>query len=177
MPVTSQGNNKCTYSAAQAAAVSAGRAEEAAANGGQNGFQNLDLGFVGGKLHILVDGVEISGTVEPEPDEPDVPVVDTYTVTSGLTNMESTNPSAMVNEGESYTATLTTAEGYALDTVTVTMSGMDITAMSYADGMVSIDSVTGNAVHLRLNAPQAQGLKVLLMAHEGLLSTTSWGPA
>ena len=122
------------------------------ANGGQNGSQNLDLGFVGGKLHILVDGeavgdgVEISGTVEPEPDEPDVPVVVTYTVTSGLTNVESTNPSAMVNEGESYTATLTAAEGYELDTVTVTMSGMDITATAYADGMVSIDSVTGNVV-------------------------------
>lgn len=85
-----------------------------------------------------VGAVKVSGGDEPE--------VVTYTVTSGLTNVESTNPSAVVNEGESYTATLTAAEGYELDTVTVTMGGVDITATAYADGVVSIASVTGNVV-------------------------------
>lgn len=90
-----------------------------------------------------------SGGDEEEPDTPvvpDEPVVVTYTVTSGLTNVESTNASAVVNEGASYTATLTAADGYELDSVIVTMGGVDITATAYADGVVNIPSVTGNVI-------------------------------
>ena len=84
---------------------------------------------------------------EPEvPDEPDEPVVVTYTITSALVNVESSNTSAIVNEGSNYTATLTPVDGYEIESVIVTMGGVDITATAYANGVVSIASVTGDVV-------------------------------
>lgn len=81
--------------------------------------------------------------VEPEePDEPVVPV--TYTVTNNLTNVVTNNSAATVNAGTAYTARLSAAEGYAIDTVTVVMGGADITATAYADDIISIAAVTGN---------------------------------
>ena len=91
-------------------------------------------------------GIGGSGGGTVEPDEPDTPEVITYTITSGLTNVISTRPSAVVNKGENYIATLTAADGYAIETVTVTMGGVDITATAYASGVVNIASVTGNVV-------------------------------
>ena len=88
-----------------------------------------------------------------EDEEPDVPVepeepepVVTYTITNNLTNITTSNSAASINSGTAYTARLTAAEGYAIDTVTVTMGGVDVTADSYADGIVSIAAVTGNVV-------------------------------
>lgn len=83
---------------------------------------------------------------EEEPNEPDEPGVTTYTVTSALTNVESTNATAVVNEGASYTATLTAVEGHKLDSVTVTMGGSDVTSKVYADGVVNISAVDGDVV-------------------------------
>lgn len=85
--------------------------------------------------------------VEPdEPDEPENPDVVTYTVTNNLTNVVNSNGAASANEGASYTATLTAVEGYTLDTVTVTMGGVDITNAVYLDGVVSIATVSGDIV-------------------------------
>lgn len=70
--------------------------------------------------------------------------VTTYTITADLVNVTSSNSATSITEGESYTATLTAADGYALDTVTVTMGGVDVTADVYADGVISIPAVTGN---------------------------------
>ena len=85
------------------------------------------------------------GEEEPdEPDVPDVPVVTTYTISKELVNVTSNNAATSVNENASYTATLTADEGYTLDSVTVTMGGVDVTADVYADGVISIPSVTGN---------------------------------
>lgn len=82
---------------------------------------------------------------EPDvPDIPDVPTVKTYTITKELVNVKTNNSASSVNEGASYTATLTADEGYALDSVTVTMGGVDVTADVYADGAISIPAVTGN---------------------------------
>ncbi len=80
------------------------------------------------------------------PDEPDEPETVTYTVTNNLTNVTSNNSTESVEENASYTATLTAASGYELDTVTVTMGGTDVTATVYADGVVKISTVTGNVV-------------------------------
>lgn len=85
------------------------------------------------------------GGDEPDvPDVPDVPVVGTYTITSELVNVNSSNNASSVTEGTSYTATLTAADGYNLDSVVVTMGGVDVTADVYADGVISISAVTGN---------------------------------
>lgn len=70
----------------------------------------------------------------------------TYTITSNLTNVTSDNSAANIVEGGSYTATLTADDGYTLDDVTVTMGGVDVTSDVYADGVVSIVSVTGDVV-------------------------------
>ena len=72
----------------------------------------------------------------------------TYTVTNNLTNVETSNTATVINEGDSYTATLTAETGYEIDEVSVTMGGSDITSTAYtaATGVVSIEEVTGNIV-------------------------------
>lgn len=69
-----------------------------------------------------------------------------YSVTSTLSHVTSSNSTSSVTEGSSYYAELTPEDGYALDSVTVTMGGADITATAYGDGVVSIGAVTGNIV-------------------------------
>lgn len=69
-----------------------------------------------------------------------------YSVTSTLSHVTSSNSTLSVTEGSSYYAELTPEDGYALDSVTVTMGGSDITATAYGDGVVSIGAVTGNIV-------------------------------
>ena len=108
----------------------------------------------GSKWRLTVDNSGNVGAVKvasgdsgtEEPDIPDIPGATTYTVTSGLTYVESTNPSAVVNEGASYTATLTAMDGYDIDSVVVTMGGVDITATTYNAGVINIANVTGNVV-------------------------------
>ena len=69
-----------------------------------------------------------------------------YSVTSTLSHVTSSNSTLSVTEGSSYYAELTPEDGYALDSVTVTMGGLDITATAYGDGVVSIGAVTGDIV-------------------------------
>lgn len=87
----------------------------------------------------------LAGGEEPDiPVEPDEPETKTYIITNELVNVTSSNSATSITEGASYTATLTAAEGYELDTVSVLMCGVDVTADVYADGVISIASVTGN---------------------------------
>lgn len=73
----------------------------------------------------------------------DSDIADEYTVTYTLkTGVTSTNKRTAVNEGMSYKTTLKGVKG--TDTVTVTMGGVNVTATAYADGVVKIDTVTGN---------------------------------
>ena len=74
------------------------------------------------------------------------PEVTSYTITKNLTNVTINNSSSSINEGSSYSATLTANSGYALGTVTVTMGGSDITASAYSNGNINISSVTGNII-------------------------------
>jgi hypothetical protein len=99
-------------------------------------------------ITALENALASGGGEEPDipdvPDEPDVPVVNTYTITAELVNVTSSNFATSVNENASYTATLTAYDGYNLDSVVVLMGGVDVTADVYADGVISIPSVTGN---------------------------------
>ena len=93
--------------------------------------------------HSYVDGVcTVCGAADPSynPEKP------TYTITNHLTNCASNNSTASIVEGGSYSATLTAEEGFELDSVTVTMGGVDITASAYAYGVVNIASVTGDVI-------------------------------
>lgn len=75
-----------------------------------------------------------------------VPGVTTYTITNNLTNCKTNNASLSVEEGSSYNATITADSGYALDSITVTMGGADITSSSVSGNVITINNVTGNIV-------------------------------
>ena len=70
----------------------------------------------------------------------------THTVTSALTNVNIDNTAESVNEGESFSATLTASVGYELNSVKITMGGADITNTAYASGNIYISAVTGDVV-------------------------------
>lgn len=84
--------------------------------------------------------LDTSSGGEEEPD------ATTYSITNNLTNVTSDNAAISVEANTSYSANLTAVDGYKLDSVTVTMGGVDITATAYADGVVSIAAVTGDVV-------------------------------
>lgn len=80
-------------------------------------------------------------TAMPEQVNPSV-----YTVTNALTNCGTSNSADTVDKDAAYSATITPASGYELESVTVTMGGVDITSTAYADGVITISAVTGNLV-------------------------------
>lgn len=67
-----------------------------------------------------------------------------HSVATSLTHATISNAQTSIADGEGYTATIHAASGYALDSVTVTMGGVDITSTAYSNGTVTIDAVTGN---------------------------------
>lgn len=71
----------------------------------------------------------------------------TYTITRSLTGCSSSSAITSVNERTEHTETITANSGYTLDgaTVTIIMGGSDISS-NYADGVLTITSVTGNIV-------------------------------
>ncbi len=64
-------------------------------------------------------------------------------VTNTLTNCKNSNSATTVEEGSSYSATITANSGYVLDSVTVTMGG---SAVAVTNGVINIPSVTGDIV-------------------------------
>ena len=72
--------------------------------------------------------------------------VTTYSVTNNLSNASTSNGAATVMGGSSYFAMITAKDGYELKTVTVKMSGVDITATAYNNGVITITEVTGDIV-------------------------------
>lgn len=72
--------------------------------------------------------------------------VTSYSVTNNLSNASTSNGAATVMGGSSYFAMITAKDGYELDTVTVKMSGVDITATAVSGSNISIPNVTGDIV-------------------------------
>ena len=68
-----------------------------------------------------------------------------YTVTNNLTNVTNSNAQTEVTDGF-YSATLTVAAGNVLNSITITMGGVDITDSVYGDGSILISEVTGDIV-------------------------------
>ena len=69
-----------------------------------------------------------------------------FTVSLDLTNVTADGKDSLVLSGEAFSTALTAAAGFDELKVTVTMGGTDITQTAYADGKVTIASVTGDVV-------------------------------
>lgn len=67
-----------------------------------------------------------------------------YSVTATLKNVTNSNDAVSVENGKSYSTTLTPTDGYVFSSVVVTMSGVDVTSSVYSDGVITIPEVTGN---------------------------------
>jgi hypothetical protein len=67
-----------------------------------------------------------------------------YSVTQNLTNVTSDFTPTTIAEKAPLVAHLTADAGYEIDAVTVYMGGVNISATAYAEGTVTIGSVTGN---------------------------------
>lgn len=76
----------------------------------------------------------------------DTPTITYYTITNTLTKCTNGNSNSSVAKNTSYIATIIPNTGYKLDTVTVTMGGVDVTSTVYNNGKITINSVTGNIV-------------------------------
>ena len=70
----------------------------------------------------------------------------TKTIAYNLSNVVSSNTQTSIESGQIYTTALAVRQGYTLNTVTVTMGGVDITSTAYSSGTITIPSVTGNIV-------------------------------
>lgn len=71
----------------------------------------------------------------------------TYTITLNLTNVASSNTATSISENASYTTTLSPTGGYKkLGTITVTMSGVDISTSAVSGSTITIAKVTGDIV-------------------------------
>lgn len=88
-----------------------------------------------------------------------------YTISNNLTNVSSSNSTGSVVKGASYSATLTVNDGYEMESVTVTMGGSDISATAYANGVVTIENVTGNVV-ITANATATQEARTVYFASD-----------
>lgn len=69
-----------------------------------------------------------------------------HSITRNLTNVTISDETTAVEDGGAFTAEIAAAEGHDLETVRVTMGGVDVTSAVYADGMISIPEVTGSVV-------------------------------
>lgn len=67
-----------------------------------------------------------------------------FGVSNELEHMVTDNEETIVMEGEGYHAELTAEEGYFMQSVTVTMGGVDVTAEVVSDGVIDIPTVTGD---------------------------------
>ena len=70
----------------------------------------------------------------------------TYSITNILANATNSNGAGTVVEGSSYAAAISPNIGYALESLTVTMGGVDITSAAVNGGNISITEVTGDIV-------------------------------
>ena len=67
-----------------------------------------------------------------------------YNISYALTSVTSSSTVSSIKSGEAYTTTLSVADNYTIQNVTVTMGGVDITSEAYSNGTISISAVTGD---------------------------------
>ena len=81
----------------------------------------------------------------------------TYTITNNFENASNSNAETSIVEGSAYAATITANSGYDLETVTVTMGGVDVTTTAYSNGVINIGNVTGDLVITVTTTAQSTG--------------------
>ena len=69
-----------------------------------------------------------------------------YSIISALSNVSISNATSYVEDGGSFTATITPHEHRSLTSVIVTMDGVDVTSSVYGNGVITIQNITGNVV-------------------------------
>lgn len=71
-----------------------------------------------------------------------------YSITNSLTNVSNSNGATSIREGRSYSATLSLAQDASLDSISITMGGVDITSSAWDASTMAINiaSVTNNIV-------------------------------
>ena len=90
-------------------------------------------------INIVSVNGDIVITAVAEEDQPAV----TYTITNNLTNVTNSNPATTIEEGSSYTATITASQGYNISSIVCTMGGVE---QVVANDTIYIASVNGNIV-------------------------------
>ena len=69
-----------------------------------------------------------------------------YSIINNLNNATTNNVSGSIEEGSSYSATITANTGYTISSITVTMNGEDVTSSAVSGNNINISNVTGNIV-------------------------------
>lgn len=89
--------------------------------------------------------------------------VSVYTIINSLSNVVSNNSNTSIVANSSYTATLTATDGYAFESVSVTMGGEDVTETVWnaETGVITITAVTGDIL-------------ITATAVESAAAVTSW---
>lgn len=93
-----------------------------------------------GTIKVMMGGVDITDSVFTGTSD-----VLRRSVTKNLTECLSSNTRAAVIDGQSYVTTLTANSGFTINSVTITMGGVDVSTY-YKDGIISIPEVTGDIV-------------------------------
>lgn len=91
---------------------------------------------------------------------------DAWSIVQNLTYVTSTNTAFNVKKGEPYTTTIVPNTNYMINSVTIVMGGVDITNTAYNNGVITINSVTGN-VTITAIAKKNSGA---LLPSDGLLA-------
>ena len=127
----------------EALSVSGAVSEETLSGTSSNAtrYAVVNISNVTGNIVISATAVEITSGGEEET---------TYTITRNLSNCTSNNTTNSVNQGASYSATITPNSGYELLNVAITMGGTNVTSSVYTyqngNAVINIPSVTGNVV-------------------------------
>lgn len=87
-----------------------------------------------------------------------------FKVTYNLNNIKSNNVIKAVEDGSSFTTTLTADGGYKIASVTVIMNGVDVTNEVYDDGVIDIKYVNGDII---INAVSMDAGLVMLKSITG----------
>lgn len=69
-----------------------------------------------------------------------------FSITNKLTNVSNSNSAIQVDYGNSYSATITANSGYEINSLSITMGGVDITSTAFNNNEINISKVTGDLI-------------------------------